>query len=339
MSDNLLSLDYNVAGVNYAMMAQKIRSMPQGGMTDSARDYYLSVLRVVAKLDRNKNQDNSIINDACGCTHHFEAFLYQMLAFLSHIEAIDKIKNGQISPSYPVTIITEESNKENLFPPLLIGVSARNIEFDFMILLLISVALLERLSVFASNLLLGSECNFYNLRKNLAQSKDARATKIIACLDIALPSISNILITGSAKSLRNRLAHLSSVPELLNSVLTIHLLDHGKILVFDHDIAGYPVFCTARSINMAVPFIALNIISILISHDSNHELIVGTADIQNPPLSLFEPEWLNPAIDRRKYENTSGPQIAVTFLRPAPTLANVTLDKIELDLSVIQQIR
>ncbi|WP_162559752.1 hypothetical protein [Methylobacterium radiodurans] len=176
--------------------------------------------------------------------------MQQKIRFLSHVDVIDNITNISLSPDYPVVILQkssastdlEEHGWDALRQPLAIGLVARSVEYDFALLRLSAVATLDRISAFVSQEILGKELNFYSLRLQIGSSTDARAVKIAAAIGGALPLIEHVLITTdqNRKSLRNRLAHLASFPEMLDGTRTIHLLDNERSIVFDHDLAVFP---------------------------------------------------------------------------------------------------
>lgn len=335
-------LDYSQVGKKYAMLGQTVRTLPSGGVKDKGLEYYGRFLQKAALMQQAGEHSAELVGEIIGCSNHFETYLHQMTNFMSHLDAIENLAKGGNHPDYPVFIYTEEDNKEKLQPPIAIGLSSSKIEYDFILLLLSSVALLERLSTLLyARIMQRSDrnCNFYNLRADLAASADSRGQKILAAINLVSSNIDGVLVTvaGGDKSLRNRLAHLLSMPEMTRSVLTIHLLNEQNYLVFDQDLADFPVFGTVHKIANAVPFIVIASMSTMLSHDSTGAEIAGTEFLRNLDKADFMPDWQNPAIDKNQFIPQGGNTVRVSFFRQG--LNENTIDTLDISDEIFNHSR
>ena len=331
-------MNYNEAGIDYQILAQKIGSLPSGGMKASGMSVYVKLRDELFRAHRENTQDSNILKNVYGCMHHFETYLQQMIRFLSHVDAIDNISDMQMSTDYPVVLMMKKDDSTDLeahgwdaiHPPLAIGLVARGVEYDFALLLLSAVATLDRISAFVSHQIFGKELNFYSLRLQIESSDDVRAKKIAGAIDKALPAIEHVLVTTdkTRKSLRNRLAHLSSFPEMLGGILTIHVLEDGRSIVFDHDLAGFPLFSTAYNIGGAMPYLSLAMMSAMFVFDAEGTPLPGAEELQELNVEDFSPEWFNPAVDRSLFTAPEGTGTAVTFFMPG--IQSTRLDTVHL---------
>jgi len=319
---------YNKAGVEYTIFQQNSAVKVSGYLRPDAMTYLISLERAVARASVGETDENKrFLGSINGCLHHLYAFLLQVERMVEHVVALRLIPSKTVNPVYPIEVFKENwlGVGTPVSAPALVRVRIDLVEYDFIQLLLIGVATLERLATFVSISLAGKQCNYYHLQHELSLCPDSRAAVILSIAAKVAPQLADVLVSGSQKSLRNRVAHLSSIPELSDRSMLFHLLPSDKILRFDSELAGFPLLKTAHTISGALPYLVAAVCGEMFGQDASGKVIAGRSDFTQVDPARFTPDWMNPTIHFDDFidPTETGPQIA--YIKPG--LHEFTIDK------------
>ena len=246
-----------------------------------------------------RNADGELrasLAEAQGCIDRLSSFLLQVSRMANHAArlATDPLVESPI----PVEIL----------PDTTLAVRAHEVCADFESLLFHARASLDRLTWFVSRQH-GQKCNRFSRLPNVvsgAQHKDPRAVWTLAVVDMTSLSLPGILLQNAgSKSLRDRVAHYSSLLEGVERYFTLHCLEDGRLLLFDCEAFGYPVLATSRRLSQIIPFAVQNVVAIYLGLDAL-------------PLDEFAPSWPNPSVAYAEYvtEDPGGQVFGVVRMEP-----------------------
>lgn len=157
-------------------------------------------------------------------------------------------------------------------PEQMVGVSGKEALADFEALLYFGRSALDRLTFAIAKQTYGQECDKFNRLSNVLKNyekNDKRAEQAKTLVDLTLPEFQGILIDNKngKTGLRSLLAHRRSTGESMTHVFIVHRLANGSILRFDFEIEQVGVLSTSYTLNRAIPFIILNLLSLYSEFD------------------------------------------------------------------------
>lgn len=312
--------DYNISGAEYDAHVQNVGFANSGYM---GRDAVMLKLHLLASLNEGAKAQNDrlFVRSFLGMLHHLDAFL---LSVERAVDGVDRIRKGglhpDLDPEYFRIIVKRAGTGAPLQPPALIGINCTPLLVELETLLLRGVSALERLAKLVEEITNIRVPNFYNLRNILASNLTAHSAipKLLVVLDAALPEITGTLVSdGNGVSLRNAVAHRVSSPEIMEKGISIHLLDDGRLLAFDCELAGYPVVGTIYSLAQIVPYFILSAMKELLADlpDGPSQQWVRNANFTS---SIFKPTWKNPFVHYSKFIDpaNAGPRVSLIAFGP-----------------------
>ncbi len=318
---------YNKLGVQYTIFQQNSAVKVSGYLGPEAMKYLISLERAVARSSIGETEANKcFLGSINGCLHHLYAFLFQVERMVEHVSALRRIPSKTIDPAYPIEIFKEnwQGVGSPVSAPALVRVRIDLVEYDFIQLLLTGVATLERLATFVSLSLAGRQCDYYHLKSELNCCADSRAAAIVKIVDVVAPKLTDVLVSGSQKSLRNKIAHLSSIPELTDRSMLFHLLPGNKILRFDSELAEFPLLKTAHVISGVLPYLIAAACGEMFRSDASGKEISGRGEFARVDPVWFAPAWVNPTVYFDDYIDPTGKGPLMPFIKPG--LHEFTID-------------
>ena len=306
--------DFNKLGKKYAFAAFASERKGFGALPRNAEAFYLNIEREIGRRSKNASQETrDFLGNLFGCLSKLDSFLLPAARIIEHVKRLKDFK----------TLFSNHPVKPD--PDSYLVYNYNELYHDFDTLILQTVAGLDRLSVLTKSCCKdcvlyrpnGKEIQIYfsNLEEHLQKSQcsDVRAEYLYRAVNECKDSFLNVIISdGQRKTLRNQLAHQSSIPELSGHSIVIHWLKDGRVLRFDHELYGLPMVATARQLMGAVPYLILKAVGLFLGRSAEGAILADWAcEIDR---SVTKPEWENPLIFYKDFIDlsSSGPRFTVS---------------------------
>jgi hypothetical protein len=279
--------DYNEAGERYQYTA--VGKGPGEATSRVLRPTALQFYEELEKAVRDRLRSNDAIAlPAFACLQRFLSFLYYSRQFADNTSALYRL-----TPP----------------PGSLLGAGLDEACMAFESLLFHGRAALDRLSFFvAAQVHRQSADKFSKLANVLANfsDKDPRASRARGCISDSLPYLEGLVLDTEDSSLRSALIHRRSIGEITTTAFTVHSLEDGRVLRFDHEIQRRPLVHSAQRLSQAVAYVVLNTLGAYINLGS------GIA------IDQCRPAWDNLTVCFTEYvdPDRAGPRFSVVKMLP-----------------------
>ena len=328
--------DYNSKGIDYTYKRLS-NFINFYGLPDQTTHHLFSLRRELDLWARQGNETTkNVMEQLTSCLHKLEGGLLYSYRIGKQIENLAKIPYNQFDPVFGGLNITlvkrgdawkDITTPEDLFSsPTMIQIAAPILELDIESFLLQGVAMLDRLATFVyerypyvkAN---GKAYRYYSQLHDFLndhKSKHQELEKLLLLVTECNQYLAGILISdGTQKTLRNYIAHQSSLAELSQEAFIFHVLEDGKVLRFDNEVLDSPLLASIRKVSTVLPYLMVQAIGILLSGIITIQEYTKIKWIEKTDRMLFEPTWSNPTIYFKDYidPHQTGPRFTVAQIR------------------------
>ncbi|MDD5473951.1 MAG: hypothetical protein PHU34_07350 [Candidatus Methanoperedens sp.] len=246
----------NEEGKKYNFVAIADDSLDYGMLSETA----VSKINEMEKFFENALKDAPIGAETNKEVILMESYSFKLQAVLYHLHNIKNFKENFLSD-------IKRDLKDKDISGLTCCYLNKELVFEFEALILQARACLDALTVLITKRLPGHEEArlFTKLKKSLEKSTKNEVTEsIIGLLNDSKWLYESGILTSDGLSSRNYIAHRGSLLTIQECCMTISGIEDGKLLIFDLEFhKSIPVMNTASKILEHVPYLLINVLSIL----------------------------------------------------------------------------
>lgn len=297
--------NYNKLGQEYVSYASASGLVAYGTLTPQGATILSALRQEVTQRQRGQWQ-LPLTHDLLRLLSRLDTVFYYSAHVANYLQEIRNLPNGtgELWANIP---------KEDHCPPLQITRNHKELGMEFESLILHSVAALDTLAHLCASHCTG--CKIYNKKSKLIQlyfsnllialgnsvGSDARANHLLPLLCECEPTLNDIVLSIGRKTLRNHLAHETTIADLTESNFVIYWLENGTVLRFDHEVYGMPLVASARKLIQTASYLVTKSIAIFLAASDSPILQDNLNSALALTRDLFEPNWPNPVISWRDY--------------------------------------
>lgn len=232
-------------------------------IADDGLDYGMLSEKAVSKINEMEKFFENALKDAhIGAETKkevilMESYLFKLQAVLYHLHNIKNFKETFLSG-------VKRDLKDKDISGLTCCYLNRELVFEFEALLLQARASLDALTVLVTKRI-GQQTNYFTKLKNVLENfrTNEFARNIIGLLNECNWLFESEVLTGKSPT-RSYVAHQGSLLTMQECCMTISGIEDGKLLIFDLEFRkSMPVMNTASKILEHVPYLLINVLSIL----------------------------------------------------------------------------